>query len=93
MRLPGIRDRAILEVLFSTGLRVSELVALNKDQINLDTGEFGVIGKKEAKLEWFVSERAKEWLSTYFANRDDPYNPLFIRYSGQKVMGHYQTTN
>ncbi len=85
--LAGIRDRAILEVLFSTGLRVSELVALNKDQINLDTGEFGVIGKGGKARVVFVSERAKEWLSTYFANRDDPYNPLFIRYSGPKGDG------
>ncbi len=41
----GLRDKAILEVLFSTGLRVSELVKLNKESINLDRGEFGVIGK------------------------------------------------
>ena len=41
----GIRDRTILELLFSTGLRVSELVRLNRDQINLDRKEFGVIGK------------------------------------------------
>src|SRR3989344_1716720 len=39
----GFRDRAILEVLFSTGLRVSELSALNREQINIEAGEFGVI--------------------------------------------------
>ncbi len=41
----GIRDRAIMELLFSTGLRVSELVKLNRDQINFERGEFGIIGK------------------------------------------------
>ncbi len=80
--IPGMRDRAILEVLFSTGLRVSELAALNRDQINLDTGEFGVIGKGGKARVVFISKRAKHWLEIYFANRDDPYRPLFIRYSG-----------
>src|SRR3989338_6232860 len=41
----GVRDRTILEVLFSTGLRVSELTGLNREQVNIDSGEFGVIGK------------------------------------------------
>src|SRR3989344_4832482 len=43
--LKGKRDMAILYVLFSTGLRVSEIVALNRDQVNLERGEFAVIGK------------------------------------------------
>src|SRR3990167_5482592 len=42
-KLQGLRDRAILEVLFSTGLRVSELVALNRDSVNITSGEFNVI--------------------------------------------------
>ena len=41
----GVRDRTILETLFSTGLRVSELVSLNIDDINLESGEFTVVGK------------------------------------------------
>ncbi|MCD6225527.1 site-specific integrase, partial [bacterium] len=41
----GLRDKAILELLFSTGLRVSELVSLNRDQINLKSSELGIIGK------------------------------------------------
>jgi site-specific recombinase XerD len=80
----GLRDRTIMEVLFSTGLRVSELTSLNRDQINLDTGEFGVIGKGGKARVVFISERAKEWLEKYFLMRDDPYRPLFIRYSGPK---------
>jgi site-specific recombinase XerD len=80
----GLRDRTILEVLFSTGLRVSELCALNRDQINLDTGEFGVIGKGGKARVVFISETAKDWLRKYFSKRKDPYRPLFIRYSGPK---------
>ncbi len=80
----GIRDRAILETLFSTGLRVSELVSLNKDQVNLDKGEFGVIGKGGKARVVFLSERAKEWLKKYLDKRTDPFRPLFVRYSGPK---------
>lgn len=80
----GLRDRAILEVLFSTGLRVSELAGLNRDQINLDTGEFGVIGKGGKARVVFISKHAKEWLQKYFSKRRDSLRPLFIRYSGPK---------
>ncbi|PIQ72136.1 hypothetical protein COV86_04495, partial [Candidatus Roizmanbacteria bacterium CG11_big_fil_rev_8_21_14_0_20_35_14] len=55
----GLRDRAILEVLFSTGLRVSELVALNREQINREAGEFGVIGKGGKGRVVFLSKHAK----------------------------------
>lgn len=89
----GIRDRTIMEVLFSTGLRVSELVNLNKDQINLDTGEFGVIGKGGKARVVFISHHAKEWLKKYFAKRSDPYRPLFIRYSGPKEKEEGLTDN
>lgn len=79
-----IRDRAILEVLFSTGLRVSELVALNREQVNLDSGEFGVIGKGGKARVVFLSKKAKEKLHLYLEKRTDPYRPLFLRYSGPK---------
>ena len=53
-RIDGLRDKAILEVLFSTGLRVSELVGLNRDTINFDRKEFGVIGKgRRARVVFF----------------------------------------
>jgi len=81
----GVRDKAILEVLFSTGLRVSELVGLNREQVNMDAGEFGVIGKGGKARVVFLSKRAKEWLGKYFRMRNDPYRPLFIRYSGPKA--------
>jgi len=80
----GIRDRTILEVLFSTGLRVSELVALNREQVNTTSGEFGVIGKGGKARVVFLSKDAKEWLEKYLDKRSDNYRPLFIRYSGPK---------
>lgn len=80
----GLRDKAILEVLFSTGLRVSELVGLNRDQIDLDKREFGVIGKGRRPRVVFLSERAVYWLDKYLVSRSDNWDPVFIRYSGAK---------
>lgn len=77
----GIRDRAILETLFSTGLRVSELVKLDRNQINLKTKEFGVVGKGKRVRVVFLSDSAAEWLSKYLKQRADDFKPLFIRYS------------
>ncbi len=78
----GIRDRTIIELLFSTGLRVSELVSLNRDQINLERREFGVIGKGRKQRLVFISDRAAEWIKRYLDKREDRFKPLFIRYSG-----------
>lgn len=80
----GLRDKAILEVLFSTGLRVSELVSLNRDQVNLDRREFGVIGKGRRPRVVFLSESAADWLNRYLEKREDSSRPLFIRYAGKK---------
>lgn len=81
----GKRDRAILELLFSTGLRVSELVKLNRDQINLERREFGVIGKGGRARVVFISDRAAQWLKIYLEERKDNFKPLFIRYSGHVI--------
>lgn len=81
----GIRDRAILELLFSTGLRVSELTKLNHDQINLDRREFGVIGKGGRARVVFISDRAAFWIDKYLNVRSDKFKPLFIRYSGRVI--------
>ena len=78
----GLRDKAILETLFSTGLRVSELVRLNRDQINLDRKEFGVRGKGDKLRVVFLSDTAAHWLERYLQARKDNFKPLFIRYSG-----------
>lgn len=75
----GIRDRAILEVFFSTGLRVSELVSLDRTQVDTKRKEFGVIGKGRRARVVFLSERAANYLDTYLVTRTDEYKPLFIR--------------
>jgi site-specific recombinase XerD len=80
----GIRDKAILEILFSTGLRVSELVDLNRDTVNLETKEFGVIGKGNRVRVVFLSDSACIWLKRYLDVREDDYQPLFIRFAGKK---------
>jgi len=82
----GLRDRAILEVLFSTGLRVSELSNLNRSQINIERGEFGVIGKGGKGRVVFLSKDAKTWLGTYLLTRTDDSPAVFIRYRGKKAQ-------
>ena len=77
----GLRDRAILECLYSTGLRVTELCNLSRDQINLETQEFAIRGKGKKMRIVFLSERAKIWISEYLKMREDNYDPLFISYS------------
>ncbi len=81
----GVRDRAVLELLFSTGLRVSELVSLNQEKINLDRREFGVIGKGQKARIVFISDRAADWIGKYQQIRKDSFKPLFIRYSGKVI--------
>lgn len=77
----GLRDRAILEVLFSTGLRVSELCKLNQDDINFKTKEFGIVGKGGRARVVFLSDSAVFWLQKYFDVREDNFQPVFIRYA------------
>ncbi|MCX6726085.1 MAG: tyrosine-type recombinase/integrase [Candidatus Shapirobacteria bacterium] len=74
-----LRDKAILETLFSTGLRVSELTKLNRDQIDLNRREFGVIGKGGHARVVFLSKQAVEWINKYLVSRRDKWQPLFIR--------------
>ena len=79
----GLRDRAILETLFSTGLRVSELVNLNRDQIDLERKEFGVKGKGNKLRVVFLSDTAARWIERYLRSRQDNFKPLFVRHSGK----------
>jgi site-specific recombinase XerD len=79
----GLRDRTILETLFSTGLRVSELVSLNRDQVDLERKEFGVRGKGNKLRVVFLSDTAAQWIERYLRSRQDDFKPLFIRYSGK----------
>ncbi len=79
----GLRDKAILETLFSTGLRVSELASLNRDTINLDRREFGIIGKGGKERVVFISDSAALFLKKYLEARLDNFKPLFIRFQGK----------
>ena len=79
-----LRNRAILETLFSTGLRVSELTALNRDHINLKRGEFSVKGKGNKTRLVFLSKEAINWINKYLAKRGDPDPALFIRADRRK---------
>lgn len=83
---PGLRDRAILELLFSSGLRVSELVGLDRDHINLKRREFMVRGKGQKDRPIFISDEAAEWIQVYLDKREDTAKPLFVRYSGSKKV-------
>jgi site-specific recombinase XerD len=80
----GLRDRAVMELLFSGGLRVSELVNLDIDHINTGRGEFMVRGKGQKDRPVFISPAAAEWIERYLQTRKDPAKPLFIHYSGSQ---------
>jgi site-specific recombinase XerD len=84
--LPGLRDRAILELLFSSGLRVSELVNLDRDHINLKRREFMVRGKGQKDRPIFISPEAAAWIERYLKDRKDTAKPLFVRYSGTRKV-------
>jgi site-specific recombinase XerD len=91
--IAGIRDRAILELLFSSGLRVSELVGLDRDHINLKRREFMVRGKGQKDRPIFISPEAAKWVEHYLQKREDTARPLFVRYSGSKqvdLSGNFQ---
>ncbi len=82
----GLRDRAILELLFSSGLRVSELVGLDRDHVNLKRREFMVRGKGQKDRPIFISEAAAGWIQLYLNKRQDTNKALFIRYGGRKTV-------
>jgi len=77
----GLRDRAIIELLFSSGLRVSELVGLDRDHINTKRREFMVRGKGQKDRPVFISESASMHVKNYLAARTDNLPPLFLSYS------------
>lgn len=78
----GLRDRAVIELLFSGGLRVSELVAVDRSHLNLERREFMVRGKGQKDRPIFISPQAAEWIGRYLDTRKDTGKPLFIHYSG-----------
>lgn len=79
--IKNLRDRALMELLFSTGLRVSELCSLNKESVNLKRGEFAVRGKGDKIRVVFLSEPARRSLENYLGQRKDIDEALFVRNS------------
>ncbi|MDR0591322.1 MAG: tyrosine-type recombinase/integrase [Candidatus Nomurabacteria bacterium] len=92
----SLRDKALIELLFSSGLRVSELVNLNRDHINLERREFVVRGKGNKDRPVFISATAAEVLKAYLDNRTDELPALFINDSknvpveAKKTDGNYR---
>lgn len=89
----GLRDRAIIELLFSSGLRVSELINLDRDHVNTKRREFMVRGKGQKDRPIFISQSAADHVTNYLEDRTDNLPPLFISYSrnNQATMtGNYR---
>lgn len=89
--LVGLRDRAILELLFSTGLRVSELCGLKRDNINLKRDEFTVRGKGSKLRVVFLSEAARETMGKYLDKRTDMSPFLLARHDRAIARGSVDT--
>ncbi len=79
-QLKRLRDKAILELFFSTGLRLSELCSLNRD-LDLSKEEFSIRGKGEKVRVVFLSPSAKDAIREYLKNRKDLDEPMFVQYS------------
>jgi site-specific recombinase XerD len=85
--LEGKRDRAILELLFSTGLRISELCSLSTDDVDLTRDEFSVRGKGDKIRVVFISDEARSAIKEYLAGRKDMDDALFVRYGKKAHVG------
>lgn len=92
-----LRDRAILELLYSSGLRVSELIGLNRDNVNTTRREFTVRGKGQKDRPVFISKSAATRLELYLRARTDSLIPLFLSYSrntqAPSTSGDYRRLN
>lgn len=82
--IAALRDRAILEMFFSTGLRVSELASLNRD-LDLSKDEFSIRGKGEKVRVVFLSDDAKDAIRKYLKARKDMEEPLFIQFGKNRT--------
>lgn len=91
VKIIQLRDKAILELLFSTGLRVSELANLKKDQINLKKDEFTIRGKGQKLRVVFLANQTKYWLKQYSDARRDLSPYLFVRHD--KARGKKEPSN
>src|SRR3990167_6973821 len=95
----GLRDRAIMELFFSSGMRISELISLNVDQLsflndkNLErTYELSIVGKGKHVRTIFISPRAALWLRKYLTSRKDVQKPLFINHRGKDIDDDHRLT-
>jgi site-specific recombinase XerD len=86
------RDRAVLELFFSTGMRVSELANLQRDQINLNKDEFTVRGKGDKTRVVFLSQSARNWLKKYLELRKDESPFMFVRHDRAATMKNDKDT-
>lgn len=89
-KIIGIRDRLIVELLYSSGIRASELIDLSEAMINIDERELRVIGKGNKERITFFSENAKKWLKLYLEEKKAKYenydkNVVFVNSRGQKL--------
>lgn len=84
--LDSLRDKAILSILFSTGMRVSELCSLNRDKIDLKRGELSIMGKGRKIRLVFLSDHAKKTIGQYLEKRIDADEALFIRIPKSKTF-------
>jgi len=80
----ALRNRAMLEVLFATGMRISELLSLNRNQID-DTGRIFITGKGKKQRFVYLTPRAQDCVERYLATREDPSPALFVPYAGRNV--------
>jgi len=83
-KINGKRDLAIMKCIYSTGLRISELCKLNKNDINLETKEFVVRGKGKKLRVVYLTDETAEIIKNYLQARNDSYTPLFIRHNFKK---------
>lgn len=90
LEVAGLRDRVILETFFSTGLRVAELVALNREQITIKPEttdlEVGIIGKGGNPRTVYFSGEAVAWIRRYLDTRQDSEKALFVSYGGRAPL-------
>lgn len=94
---PGLRDRAMIETFFSTGMRIAELTSLDREQIKTKPGqidlELGIVGKGGRARTVYFSKSAIEWLYKYLETRKDGEKALFINYRGRKTASRRLTPN
>lgn len=84
--ISDLRDRAIILTIYSTGLRVSELTALDIKNVNLDTMEFAILGKGRKVRVVYLTEWACEAIRAYLEKRDDHFPALFLKHGFKKVQ-------